>query len=216
MSSYQHIIFDFDGTLFDSRIGIVNSVKYALDAMKISHPSEEVLTSFIGPPLHYSFQKHFGLSQKDTEHAVLKLREHYSDEGHLQSKPYEGLFEIVKELFKQNRKIGIATAKPTVYTKHILDNNQWTSYFHCVYGSDLKGELFPKEKTIAQVLKDFRHPDPDTCVMIGDTIYDIKGAHQQGIPSIAVDYGYGKTQDLKDARPKHFVENVEQLRELIL
>lgn len=216
MSAYQHIIFDFDGTLFDSRIGIVNSVKYALDQMSIEHPSEEVFTSFIGPPLHYSFQKHFGLSQSDTELAVIKLREYYGVKGYLQSKPYDGLLEIIKELHKQNKMVGIATAKPTIYTKQILANNEWTSFFHCVYGSELKGELFPKEKTIGQVLVDFGHPEPSSCVMIGDTIYDIKGAHEHGIPSIAVNYGYGKSQDLKDARPRHFIEHSEELRDIIL
>ena len=216
MSTFKYIIFDFDGTLFDSRIGIVNSVKYALDQMSLAHPSEDVLTSFIGPPLHFSFQKHFGLSQKDTELAVVKLREYYGDKGYMQSKPYEGLLEIIKALNASKKMLGIATAKPTIYTKQILASNQWTNYFHCVYGSELKGELFPKEKTIGQVLTEFGYPDPQSCVMIGDTIYDIKGAHEHQIPAIAVDYGYGKRQDLQDARPKYLVDNADQLRELIL
>lgn len=213
---YKYIIFDFDGTLFDSRIGIVNSVKYALDQLKIEHPSEEIFTSFIGPPLHHSFQKHFGLSKMDTEYAVVKLREYYGDQGHLQSKPYEGMIEIIKELHGQSKMVGIATAKPTQYAIRILLGNLWSSYFHSIHGSELNGELFPKERTIGEVLSDFGRPKLDECVMIGDTIYDIKGAQEHGIHSIAVDYGYGKTQDLKDARPTHFINEVEELRKIIL
>lgn len=216
MSTYQHVIFDFDGTLFDSRIGIVASVKYALDHMQIEHPSEEVLTSFIGPPLHHSFQKHFSMSKDESIYAVAKLREYYGEFGYLQSAPYQDVLAIIQRLKKQGKMIGIATAKPTAYTKQILANNEWTNYFHCVYGSELKGELFPKEKTIGQVLQNFGYPEPESCVMIGDTIYDIKGAHEHGVPAIAVNYGYGKPQDLKDARPKHFVESVEQLSDLLL
>lgn len=214
--SYKYIIFDFDGTLFDSRIGIVKSVKYALDQLQIEHPSEEVFTSFIGPPLHHSFHKHFGLSKSDTALAVVKLREYYGAKGYMQSKPYEGVLDIIKALHKENKKLGIATAKPTNYAIQILESNSWKSYFHSIHGSELKGELFPKERTIGSVLSDFAYPESQDCVMIGDTIYDIKGAQEHGIDSIAVDYGYGKTQDLKDVRPTHLIEKVEQLATLLL
>ena len=213
---YNYVIFDFDGTLFDSRIGIVDSVKYALDKLQIDHPSEDVLTSFIGPPLHESFQNHFGLSKDDTAYAVVKLREYYGDKGYMQSKPYEGIFEIIKALQKQHKMLGIATAKPTQYAHSILVENLWDSYFHSIHGSKLKGELFPKEKTIGDVLVDFNPRSLGECVMIGDTIYDIKGAQQHNIDAIAVDYGYGKTRDLKDARPTHFVHTVEEMSRIIL
>jgi len=213
---YNYVIFDFDGTLFDSRIGIVDSVKYALDKLQIDHPSEEVLTSFIGPPLHDAFQNHFGLSKDDTAYAVVKLREYYGDKGYMQSKPYEGVFEIIKALQKQNKMLGIATAKPTKYAHSILVENLWDSCFHSIHGSKLKGELFPKEKTIGEVLVDFNPRSLEECVMIGDTIYDIKGAQQHNVDSIAVDYGYGKTRDLKDARPTHFAHTVEEMSRIIL
>jgi phosphoglycolate phosphatase len=52
--------------------------------------------------------------------------------------------------------------------------------------------------------------------MIGDTIYDIKGAKEHGLDTIAVNYGYGKTQDLKDSKPTYLVESVEELRSILL
>tara|TARA_B100000497_G_scaffold126385_1_gene165124 strand:+ start:874 stop:1521 length:648 start_codon:yes stop_codon:yes gene_type:complete len=213
---YNYVIFDFDGTLFDSRIGIVNSVKYALDKLQMVHPSEDVLTSFIGPPLHESFQNHFGLSKDDTTYAVVKLREYYGDKGYMQSKPYEGILAIIKALLNEHKMLGIATAKPTKYARSILVENSWDSYFHSIHGSELKGELFPKEKTIGEVLIDFNPRSLEECVMIGDTIYDIKGAQQHNVDSIAVDYGYGKTRDLKDAGPTHFAHTVEEMSRIIL
>ena len=213
---YKYVIFDFDGTLFDSRKGIIASINFALDQMNIKTPSDEILTSFIGPPLGESFQKHFNLSKQDTELAIIKLRAYYEDHGHMQSKPYEGCLELIQELLKRERVLGIATAKPTDYAANILLDNLWSSYFQSVRGSDLKGELFPKEKTIGQVLNDFNIFNKEECVMIGDTIYDIKGAQEHGIDTIAVDYGYGKTQDLKDARPSYFVETVGDLKNILL
>jgi phosphoglycolate phosphatase len=213
---YKHVIFDFDGTLFDSRKGIVASIKYALDQMGINHPNDEVLTSFIGPPLGESFQQHFALSNADVQLAILKLREYYHDNGHKQSKPYHGCLELIQRLEKDKRILGIATAKPTAYATSILSENSWSAYFQSVRGSDLKGDLFPKEKTIGQVINDFQIMDKSSCVMIGDTIYDIKGAKEHGLDTIAVNYGYGKTQDLKDSKPTYLVESVEELRSILL
>lgn len=213
---YKYIIFDFDGTLFNSRLGIVGGVKYALDYLKIAHPSEEVLTSFIGPPLIQSFKNHFKLSEEVAISAVIKLREYYDEKGALESIPYDGIEDLLKSLRTKNVKIGIATAKPTVYALQILKHNKWEHYFDSVHGSDLKGELFPKEKTIGRVLQDFNVFEKEDAIMIGDTIYDIKGAQEREIDSIAVDYGYGKTQDIKDARPSYFVETVEDLASILL
>lgn len=213
---YKYIIFDFDGTLFDSRVGIVGGVKHALDAMSIEYPSEEVLTSFIGPPLGHSFRTHFNLNDDDTQFAVKKLREYYDEIGALQAKPYDGILELLQELNQGKKKIGIATAKPTVYANKILESNAWTKHFQSVRGSELKGELFPKELTISQVLEDFSVFNKEKCIMVGDTIYDIKGAQHHQIDSVAVNYGYGKTQDLKDVGPTYFLERVAELREILL
>jgi len=213
---YTYIIFDFDGTLFNSRIGIVGGVKYALDYLNVECPNDEVLTSFIGPPLIHSFKKQFNFDEETAILAVTKLREYYDEKGALESIPYDGVENLMKELRTKNVKIGIATAKPTVYAHKILEHNNWSHYFDTVRGSDLKGELFPKEKTIGEVLEDFNVFDKKEAIMVGDTIYDIKGAHEKGIDSIAVNYGFGKTQDIKDAKPTYLVETVKELRQLLI
>ncbi|MCB0756786.1 MAG: HAD hydrolase-like protein, partial [Flavobacteriales bacterium] len=74
---------------------------------------------------------------------------------------------------------------------------------------------FPKEKTIGQVIVDLKIYNKENAVMIGDTIYDIKGAQQHNMPSIGVLYGFGKNQDIKDARPTFIAENVDELRNLL-
>lgn len=214
--NYSTYIFDFDGTLFDSRIGILNGVKYALDYFQIEHPNEETLLSFIGPPLGQSFQRNVRLSKEDSLLAIQKLREYYGDKGILESQPYPGIFELLQSLQQNKKQIAIATAKPTNYALQILNHHQWINFFHAVKGSSLKGELFPKEQTIAEVMEELSLVDKEKVVMIGDTIYDIKGGQHHDISTIAVNYGYGKKQDLKDARPNFFVETVKELHKLIL
>lgn len=213
---YKTFIFDFDGTLFDSRIGIISSIKYALDAFDIPHPSDETLSTFIGPPLLESFEKQFNLSKQQSIEALAKLREYYGDKGIFESKPYDGIFELLHSLKEKGFPLAIATAKPTLYTQQILEKHTWQHFFDSVRGSGLNGELYPKERTITEALKDLDIFYKEDVVMVGDTIYDIKGAQECGIDSIAVNYGYGKTQDLKDARPTKLVERVEDLAALLL
>lgn len=213
---FKYVIFDFDGTLFDSRKGIISSVKFALDDMGIDHPSEEELTAFIGPPLLWSFKNQFALGEEEALYAVSKLREHYDSIGYLGSQAYKGMENLLNDLRNNSCKLAIATAKPTLYAEKILIENNWQSFFESLRGSSLKGELFPKERTIGEALDDLKVLDKEQVVMIGDTIYDIKGAQHHGISSIAVNYGYGKFQDLKDSRPSYLVEDIEELRKLLL
>lgn len=215
-SRYKFVIFDFDGTLFDSRKGIISSVKYALDDMGIAHPSEEELTAFIGPPLLWSFKNQFTLEEEEALYAVSKLREHYDSIGYLGSQAYSGMENLLYELKGNSCKLAIATAKPMVYAEKILVENNWQGFFESLRGSSLKGELFPKERTIGEVLEDLEIVNKEQVVMIGDTIYDIKGAQHHGIESIAVNYGYGKVQDLKDSKPSHIVESIDELRKVLL
>lgn len=220
MQKFNTIIFDFDGTLFDSQKGILKAVRYALDYFKIETPDDDVLKSFIGPPLTLSFQKNFKLSDNDVKTAILKLREYYGDKGIFESQPYEGIKDLLEAL-QEKYNVAIATAKPTIYTQQILEKNGYHPFFKSVRGSSLKGDLFPKEKTIGEVLEDFRISEYDTekkskTLMIGDTIYDIKGAHHHHIKSVAVNYGFGKKADLIDSKPSYLVETVEELSNIIL
>ena len=58
------VLFDLDGTLTDSREGIVNSIKYALNAFDYEIPDEDTLQLFLGPPIVESFQEHCGMTVK--------------------------------------------------------------------------------------------------------------------------------------------------------
>ncbi|MGN0525317.1 HAD hydrolase-like protein, partial [Eubacterium sp.] len=56
------VVFDFDGTLCDTGVGVKKSAKYALDAFGIKAPEWEELDFFIGPPLLVTFQERFNQS----------------------------------------------------------------------------------------------------------------------------------------------------------
>ncbi|MGB1248464.1 MAG: HAD hydrolase-like protein [Chitinophagales bacterium] len=216
MKNKQYILFDFDGTLFDSHKGIIAGVEYALNHFKINEKDDAVLKSFIGPSLKYSFQKHYNFSDEDCKTAILKLRDYYGDKGWKESDVYEGILDLLQALKNKDKKLAIATAKPTYYAEQILKSNDMSHFFDSVRGSSMTEDLYPKERTIREALQDMNVFDKKDAVMIGDTIYDIKGAHENQVESIAVNYGFGLAKDLKDARPTRFVETVAELSSLLI
>lgn len=216
MKNKKYILFDFDGTLFNSQIGIKKAVKFALKIEGIDENDDEKLETFIGPPLHYSFEKHYGFKAEKIDELITNLRKYYGEYGYQETALYDGVKDLLFALKNENKSLCIATAKPTIYAKQILENFELAHLFDSVQGSLTKGELFPKDRVIGSVMKDLELFDAQDCVMIGDTIYDIKGAQFHNMDTIAVNYGYGKLKDLKDARANLIVETVAELSSVLV
>ena len=81
MRRYGAALFDLDGTVIDSGLGITNSVMYALRRCGRPVPERSELYSFVGPPLYDSFERYCGFSKEDAREAVRLYREYYREKG---------------------------------------------------------------------------------------------------------------------------------------
>ncbi|RAV05628.1 HAD family hydrolase [Paenibacillus sp. YN15] len=210
-SRYSTVLFDLDGTLTDPKIGIAKGVQYALAKAQISVDDLDSLECFIGPPLATSFCEFYGFSDTDAQAAVAAYREYYSVTGLYENLLYDGIRELLELLRAQGRKLVVATSKPTVFSKTILEHFEIASYFDEIVGSNLDGTLSEKGEIIAHILEQHQLA-PHTTVMIGDRKFDIIGAQANGVDSIAVGYGYGSETELMAAQPTHYVKTVGELR----
>ena len=86
----KRVFFDLDGTLTDSREGITKCVQYALAKCGIEEPDLKKLECFIGPPLHTSFQKYYGMDRDMAKRAVEFYRERFRPIGIFENQVYEG------------------------------------------------------------------------------------------------------------------------------
>ena len=100
MKHYTVALFDLDGTIIDPIIGIVNSVKYALDCMKIAYDPTESFEKFIGPPLDQSFQNFYSLSESEAREAVELYRVYYKKSGMQENHLYTGINELIQDMSK--------------------------------------------------------------------------------------------------------------------
>jgi phosphoglycolate phosphatase len=215
MSLFTHIIFDLDGTLTDNTQGIWNSVKYALQKMHIEEYSPEILEKFIGPPLQWGFRNLFGLNERNTKLAVEYFREYYGENGWHQNVPYPGVLEMMQELDHSGKLMYIATSKLEKYSMKISAHFEFDKYIIQVNGADYSGKKATKSTIISTLLEAQKLVPSQQIVMVGDTVFDIEGGKENGLSTIAVGYGFGKEVDLRNANPDYYLEEVEELYEIL-
>lgn len=216
MAQFSHIIFDLDGTLTDNTEGINNSLKYALGQMQVDGYNEQMLKTLIGPPLQWGFKNVFGMNERDTKLAVEYFRSYYGENGWSQNIPYDGVMEMLAELDTMGKKMYVATAKFERYAQKIVEHFEMDKYIIQLKGADYNGKKAEKNAIIFSVLETQQLIPSKEVVMVGDTVFDIRGGKENGLTTVAVAYGFGNEEELKDEGPDFYVEDVEELYELLL
>src|SRR5699024_1172907 len=147
------ILFDLDGTLTDSAEGIVECVQYELAHFGIEEPDTENLKCFVGPPLLEQFTQYCHMSKRQAETAVAVYRERYAKTGIYENRLYEGIPQLL-ELLKQEKKIlGVASSKPEIYVRRILEYFQIDQYFDVIVGANMDGTRTKKSEVIEEALE---------------------------------------------------------------
>ncbi|MBQ8203046.1 MAG: HAD family hydrolase [Clostridia bacterium] len=208
---YDYFLFDLDGTIVDSGLGITNSVMYALKKWNIEVGDRTELYRFVGPPLYESFEKFYGFSKEDAIKAVEAYREYYREKGVLEYELYEGIADTLKELKARGKKIILATSKPEVFATMILKHSGLFELFDFIAGATLDGSLIKKEDVIAYALKGVGNVDTKKAVMVGDRSHDIMGAHMNGIDSVGVTYGYGSREELAGENATYIIDKATDI-----
>lgn len=213
---FSHILFDLDGTLTNPRLGIGNSLKYALRQMQIDGYSAEILERFVGPPLQDGFKNLFGLNERNTNLAVEHFRTYFGEKGLYENEPYSGVTELLEELHLSGKRIYVVTSKLEKYAKMIVRHFEFDRYIDDLQGAEATGKHSGKGQLIAELMERNRIRPSSSVVMIGDTHYDLIGAKENEISAIAVGYGFGTPESLSACNPDYMVKSLDELAELLL
>lgn len=190
------VIFDVDGTLFDSSEGIKESIRYTLVNQNIEMLSEKELNEFVGfSPLFGAF-KHFCKLDDNLAQTCCEIyRKYYKDEkAYKQSQVYEGIYELLETLKTQGYKLGVATYKRQDYAVDLMKHFGFDKYFTSICGADNENKL-KKFDILQNCMQELGNNKKET-ILIGDSYHDGLAAAQMGVGFIGVTYGFGfKTKE---------------------
>lgn len=181
------VLFDLDGTLMDTSRGIIKSIEYVLNEMRLDNSSD--LRKYIGPPVEYSFKTYAGLDDENAKKAAAIFRRVYTEIFLYEAEIYPGIEDLLCMLHCHNIKCGIATFKRESYTLKLLDHFGLIGKLDVIHGSDELGEL-TKTDIIRLCMNEMNCAESET-IMIGDTVHDASAAQKAQVDFVAVTYGFG-------------------------
>lgn len=211
---YDCILFDFDGTVFDTVEGITKSVRYALNKVGIDAELES-LRCFAGPPLVDKFMEVYGFDRAAAEQATLDFRERYNPIGLNECCVFPGIKELLEKLHAAGKTVGLATSKPQELAEELLRRESMTGLFPVICGSRPDGNNSAKWQVVEHAMELCGAAKENT-ILVGDTKYDVAGAHKVGIACVGVRYGYAAEGELEAAGADAIVEDIPALERFLL
>ena len=205
------VFFDLDGTITDSSEGIINSIQYALNKMGKEENDKEKLRSYVGPSLKQTFLTNYFPEGQEYKKAITFYREYYAKKGIFENRLYDGITDVLSEIYEKGGKIALATAKPTYFAKIILRHFEIMDKFDTIVGSHLDGTRSSKNDILYEVLDQFGFPNSDQIFMIGDREYDVFGGKFHNLKTIGAEYGYAPAGELENAKP----DSISSTKEII-
>jgi phosphoglycolate phosphatase len=199
LSRHDAVLLDLDGTIVDSRAGIIGSLHDSLRDLGHEPDPKEDLTWVVGPPLHDLVARvlsHYGDTR--AEEAVRRYRYHYERHGMHRSAVFPGMEEVIETLAASGARLFLATSKPVHLARAILDLRGLTKYFTALHGARPDDSGAEKPELIGQLLHE-HGVAAGRAVMVGDRRFDISGAHANHVRALGVLWGYGGEEELTEA-----------------
>ena len=209
------VMFDFDGTLADTKRAIVETATEVLLGFGVPERELGDVAQIIGPPFPEAFSEIYGLSMRDARTVTERYRKRYESLGPSAWPLFEGIAELLDDLRAAGKQVCVATSKRQHVLEQALRDNGVQDSFDVAFGkpSDIP---FTKADTIASVLGLLR-ADAEDAVMVGDRRHDVEGAVACGVPCVGVTYGgTGDYEELSGAGASVVVDSVAQLAEVLL
>ena len=209
------VLFDWDGTVADTRPGIINSVRYAIGQYGIADRPDDELRYFIGPPLYDGFEHVFGVSPELANELTDTYRVYYRDKGIFECNVYDGVGDLLRELHDAGVKTAVVSSKPKEFLDRLVEHFGLAEHLDAVVGPAIDNHNSNKTVLVNQALKELMLL-PSTVAMIGDRHFDMEGAKAAGVNAVGVLYGYGTEEELCAAGADAVCEQVADLRGFLL
>ncbi|URL57827.1 HAD hydrolase-like protein [Luteibacter flocculans] len=204
------ILFDLDGTLIDSELGILAGVRHSLASVGAEAPDDAVLRSWIGPPLRVSFGQVLDGDSERVEAAVAAYSQRFREVGWSEHTVYDGVPELIATLADAGHRLAVVTSKVRAHAEPILAHLPFGAAFERIYAPGPASAHSEKAEMIAAALADFGHPTEET-IMVGDRRFDMEGAVANDVRGIGVLWGFGDREELEASGAWKLVQAPEEI-----
>jgi phosphoglycolate phosphatase len=209
MMMRRSAIFDLDGTLTDSKPGILRCLTRTLETHRIEWTGP--LDWFIGPPAEQSWSRLMPDGDETSRAALVRdYRSCYDATGWAENSVYPGIHEVLQSLQASGWELFVCTSKREDFAVRIIEKFELSQYFLAIY-ADAVGSVHHSKTALLRRLLEEQSLDLPGTTMVGDRYFDIEAARKNGVRSIAVTYGYGTAEELASARADYTCNTVEDL-----
>ncbi len=216
MNRYDLVIFDFDGTLMNTKEGVAGSAGYTLRKYGLADLSDKELEVFIGPPFNVQIGRMFDLTEEKIWEITNDFRTHYSEVNLLKADYYDGILETIDALRDRGIKVATGTYKRCDYAEKISEAYHFTERMDAIEGCDFVGKL-TKTDIIRNCIEKCGIRDLSRVLMVGDTMNDALGANELGIDFAGALYGFGlhTEEEKEESGAVFFIKAPAELLEYI-
>lgn len=210
MGKYSLLVFDWDGTLLDSKAQIVNCMQSAIKDLDLEQRSNDQIINVIGLGLEKAVvQLYPMMDTKLVTKAAQTYREHYLYKDKTPSPLFDGTEAVLKQLRKAGYDLAIATNKSRRGLDKGLLETGLNDYFPITRTAD-DAHPKPHPQMLEEILTD-HNTDASKALMIGDSEYDLQLANNTKVDGLAVSYGVHGLMHLLKQDPVGFIDKIGQL-----
>ena len=210
------IIFDFDGTLGDTRRNIVKTMQMSIAELHLPDRSEEECAATIGLPLTGCFRTLFPDIQDELIPQCAETYRRLFSENlkTIQPQAFPGIVETLSILHQKGFVLTIASSRSRNSLTELTRNMGIADYISYLLGADDVKEAKPKPEPVLKTLADM-HYDADETLIVGDMAVDIQMGSNAGAMTCGVTWGNGTKEELENAGATFIINRIEDLIEIV-
>ncbi|NMH89362.1 HAD family hydrolase [Flavivirga algicola] len=210
---YRTLILDFDGTLADTKESIIQTMGFVANRLNIKDFDENLIESLIGLPLKTTFEKAFLLDDTLIQEAILIYRKYYNEIAIDTISLFENVKDTLFDFHQKGMNLTVASSKGKTALIKILKKQNIYDLFSFVGGEEDAKNKKPSPD-IVNLIIDKHNYQPNECLVVGDTIFDIEMGQRANVDTCGVTYGNNTREKLEQQKPNYIINSFKNLTEI--
>ena len=210
-------ILDFDGTLGDTTNIIVKTMMQTIDELHLPKRTREQCAAMIGLPLKQTFTDlypdfdHCVVDDTFGDHCAEVYRRIFDVNNTPDAVPlFPGVYETLQELHRRGNMLTIASSRASATLNGYVKRLHLEDCINYVVAADDVTHAKPHAEPVLKTMEE-NGLQPDECIVVGDTRFDILMAHNAGVKAVGVTYGNGKREELVEANAEYIIDDFRKL-----